>query len=83
MLKYQLKYPIKWDDKEVIEVEIRRPKGKHLKKLGGNMNMNSIMGIAANVSDYTPAFFDELDGADYIGVSEVIGDFLGDGQETG
>lgn len=83
MKVYKLQYPLEWDGKKIESIEIRRPKGKYLKKLNKSTDMGSIIGIASDCSDYTPQFFDELDGVDYIGVTEVIGDFLDVGQGTG
>ena len=81
----KLEYPIKWgkDEEEVTEITLARPKGKHLKSIGGNASMNDLFGIASKVSGYTPRFFDEMDVADCMRVTEVIGDFLDGGQETG
>ena len=45
--------------------------------------MKDIFQIASSVSGYTPKFFDELDVADALRVSEVIGDFLDTGAGTG
>lgn len=89
-VKIKLKFPIKWSvgpegEKLIEEIEFRRPKGKHIKKLNKDVDMDTLIKIAAKVAveDLTPAFFDELDGVDYIAVTEVIGDFLDDGRETG
>lgn len=86
----ELQYPFKWktgDGEQLIEkVELRRPKGKHLKGLTKNVGMFEMFQIAAKVAveDYvTPAFFDEMDAADCMEVTEVIGDFLDNGRETG
>jgi len=77
---YELKHPVEFDNKVVKEIKIQRPKGKHIKKLGGDLSLGSVMGIAHHITDYTDGFFDELDGADYLAVSEVIIGFLDDGQ---
>lgn len=80
----KLLYPIEWDEEgEVTEIELKRPKGKHIKHLGKDVSMKEIFDIASKVSGYTPAFFDELDAADCLQVSEVIGDFLDSGPKTG
>lgn len=86
---YPLKYPIKWASgdsegkKLITEVEFRRPKGKDLKRIGKDADLGTLLDIAAKVSEYTPRFFDELDGLDYMNISEVINDFLDGGQSTG
>jgi hypothetical protein len=84
MKVYKLIEPIEYDGNLVEEIEIKRPKGKHVKSLDmGNVTKPSeIMSLAHALTDYTDSFFDELDGSDYLGVAGVIGDFLGSGQGT-
>jgi hypothetical protein len=84
----KLSYPLEWAGaegvkKEITEVEFRRPKGKDIKGMGRDVSLEDILKIAARVSDYSPRFFDELDGIDCMKISEVINDFLDDGQATG
>ena len=83
----KLDYPLEWateDGKqEVTEVEFRRPKGKDIKGIGKDVSLDDILKIAAKVSKFSPRFFDELDAVDCMKVSEVIGDFLDNGQPTG
>lgn len=80
----KLYVPVKWDDDEpVSELEIKRPKGKHLKFLKGSPTFFDLMQIASKTSGYTPKFFDELDGADLVNITGVIGDFLDTGPKTG
>lgn len=76
-------YPIKWGDKLVESIELRRPKGRHIKKLGGSSSIETLIGVAVKVSEYTPKFFEELDACDTLKVTEAIGDFLDGGEETG
>ena len=86
-VKIELEFPFEWgkDSGFVSEIELKRPKGKHIKNLGKDVLMESLLIIAAKicVGDFTPAFFDEMDAADCIKVTEVIGDFLEGGQKTG
>lgn len=83
-VKYELQYPIEWGEEGLVkEIEFKRPKGRHIKSIGKNASMNDIFTIAGKVSGYTPAFFDELDAADCVEISEIIGDFLDGGRETG
>lgn len=83
----KLSYPFEWADedgkREVSEVKLSRPKGKHLKKLSKDMSMDDLFYIASKVSGYTPAFFDEMDAVDCLKITEAIGDFLDVGGETG
>lgn len=80
MKKYTLEYPVNFSNNQVTEIELRRPKGKHLKNIGADAGLGEIMDIAAGCSDYPPVFFDELDAVDYVGVSEVIAGFLASGR---
>lgn len=83
-IKYKLQYPIDWGEEGfVTEIEFKRPKGKHIKSIGKNASMDDIFRIAGKISGYTPAFFDELDAADCVEISEIIGDFLDGGRGTG
>lgn len=80
----ELQYPIEWGEAGLVSrIEFSRPKGKHLKHIGKDVDMSTIINIACKVSGYTPAFFDELDGQDFFAVSEVITDFLDTGLTTG
>lgn len=81
----ELEYPIEWgkDKEPVSEITLKRPKGKHIKNLDGNVNMAQLLGIASKVSGRPPVFFDEMDAADVVKVTEAIGDFLESGPKTG
>ena len=85
-----LEYPFEWQGdngkEEIKEIVLRRPKGKHLKGITKDVGMGEMFNIAAKiaVNEYiTPSFFDEMDAADCMTVTEVIGDFLDGGRETG
>lgn len=81
---YELKHPFTMKDgKEYKTLTFNRPKGKHIKKLGGNPKLEDLMGVAAKMSGVTPMVMDEMDAEDYMTISEIVGDFLGSGQETG
>jgi len=85
-VKIPLEFPFSWGEGGLVEeIELKRPKGKHIKKLGKDVLMESLLIVAAKVcvGDFTPAFFDEMDAADCITVTEVIGDFLEGGSKTG
>ena len=80
----KLDFPIEWGEEgAVTEIELKRPKGKHIKGLTKDIGFDDILKIASKVSGYAPSFFDEMDASDCIKVSEVIGDFLDSGQEIG
>lgn len=80
----KLDYPIEYGEEGLVsEIELKRPKGKHLKGLTKDVGYNDIIKIASKVSGYPPSFFDEMDAADCTEVSEAIGDFLDNGRGTG
>ena len=86
----KLQYPIEWEGEsgkeEISEIVLGRPKGKHLRAIGKDVGMADMFLIASKiaVNKYiTPKFFDEMDAADCMTVTEVIGDFLDNGQGTG
>lgn len=84
IITMQLDYPIEWGEEGMVkEIEFKRLKGKHIKGIGTDVSMEVIFKLAGKSSGYPPSFFDELDAADCGKVSEVIGNFLGNGQETG
>ncbi len=83
----KLDWPFEWSGEngkeEITEVKLSRPKGKHLKGIGKDVGMSDMFRIASKISGYTPAFYEEMDAADCMKITEVIGDFLDNGQETG
>lgn len=83
----KLEYPIEWatenGKEEITEVSLRRPRGKDIKGIGKDVSLDDILKVAAKVSSFTPRFFDELDAVDCMRISEVIGDFLDSGPQTG
>ena len=82
-VKIDLDYPLEWGEEGLVKsIELKRPKGKHIKSLGRDANMSDMLKIAGKISGYTPAFFDEMDAADCLKVTEVIGDFLDVGTKT-
>lgn len=82
-VKVEFDYPIEWGEEGLVKsIELKRPKGKHIKNLSRDIALKHLLEIAGKVSGRTPAFFDELDAGDCFKVSEVIGDFLDTGRET-
>jgi hypothetical protein len=80
----KLDYPIEWGGEGLVEsIELSRPKGKHIKGINRDVGMKQLLEIASKISGKTPGFFDELDAIDCLKVTEVIGDFLDTGRETG
>ncbi len=76
----KLAYPFEWDGKEITEITLQRPRGKHLKKMPSSPGINDLLLLASKVSGHPPVVFDELDGVDVTAICEAIGDFLSSGQ---
>ena len=81
-MDFELDYPVQWDGKEVSKITFRRPKGKEIKRIKGT-TLGDLMQLAPVISDYSESFYDDLDAADYVAISEVISDFLERGRKTG
>ena len=79
----KLRTPVEMGSERITEITFQRPKGKHLKKIGTEVNGETVMTIASKISGHPPMLFDELDVFDWRKVGEVIGDFLDDGQKDG
>ncbi|PCJ13800.1 MAG: hypothetical protein COB04_16060 [Gammaproteobacteria bacterium] len=79
----KLEYPIEYGEETISEIVLKRPKGKHLRKLPAEMDMDDILLFAGELSDLTPAQIDELDAADITKIQEKISGFLERGQKTG
>lgn len=86
----KLEWPFKWKtsegEREIEQITLGRPKGKHLKGITKDVGMFEMFQIAAKIAkeDFiTPAFFEEMDAADCMTVTEAIGDFLDNGRGTG
>lgn len=76
----KLEFPIDFDGESISEVKLKRPKGKHLKKLPAEPGVKDLLAIASRVSGLPAIIFDEMDGSDVSLVCEAIGDFLAPGQ---
>ena len=83
MKTINLKYPFDWDGKTISQIELKRPKMKHIKHLGESPTTDDLIKVAAKVSGQLPIVFDEMDALDGIAVCEAVADFLADAQPTG
>lgn len=83
MVKITLEYPVEFDGKTITEIELSRPKGKHLKTIKQDAGLAEMMLVASKLTGLPNKVFEEMDGADLIKVTGQIGDFLGTGQAIG
>lgn len=81
---YKLKTPVTIGEEKIERVELQPPKGKHIKHVDpNNLTIGVVMGVAAKISGLRPAFFDEMETEDLMPITEIVGNFLGGGQEIG
>lgn len=81
---FTLSEPIEYNGEMVARIEMKEPRGKHIKKLDlRNLDMEQLLLVASKVSGMPPKFFDEITASDCIEIAEVISDFLEGGRSTG
>lgn len=84
---YKLKYPVQFGEEKIAEIEIRRPKGRDVRKVkitaDGSVSMTDMMELAASLSGHPPVVIDELDAEDLFEVLDVVTSFLPSGRRTG
>lgn len=79
----KLKHPVDWGDEVIKELTLRRPLAGDIEDMGSDPKMKDFMKIAHKISRQPPAFIKKLAAIDMVSITEVIGDFLGSGPETG
>jgi hypothetical protein len=83
MVKIKLIYPVEYDGTKYSELEVRRPKMKHLKKMPADPTVDDLMALSVKLTDLPVKVIEELDAKDGMALLGVIGGFLSGGQETG
>lgn len=79
--RVKLVRPFKVKERMVTEVTIRRPKVRDLRALEkirepGATELDQGIAMAATLCDLPPDAMDEMDAADFVSISEVLGGFL-------
>jgi hypothetical protein len=75
--RYELQYPIKFGDKQLSELEIERPKAKHIKDFGsGNFLASDQIKLIHLLTGLTPNQVGELDIVDFTEVGKIIASFF-------
>ena len=77
----RLSQPIDWDGKTVTDVQVRRPKVKHLRAMERDTKeaasqIDQGVAMAALLTELPIEVIDEMDAVDFASVSEVIAGFL-------
>lgn len=83
--KMTLKAPIEWGTETVTELEFREPKAKDFRKFPMNPAFGDVLDLMAALCTRSdgPVLMDELSVEDLMAASEMIGDFIPGGRETG
>lgn len=74
--KVVLKFPVSHGTEEVKELELRRPKGKDLRKLPAEPSTSDVLNLGASLAGVTPSVVDEMDAEDVMALVEVVKGFL-------
>ncbi|MEE9302823.1 MAG: phage tail assembly protein [Thiotrichaceae bacterium] len=82
---YKLKFPLTWVDDEITEIIIpERLKAKHLKAMDtGEGEIGKMLSLLAELANVPVSVMGNLDLVDMNSLAEVIGNLLGESQETG
>lgn len=83
MVTYKLATPVEFDGQEYTEIEMKRPKGRHLRDLGSDQSLGAMIMVAVKATGLPRKFFEDLDGYDYVKVGEIYNNFLEIGPRTG
>jgi hypothetical protein len=79
----KLMFPITVGGAVLSQLELKKPKAKHLKDMPAEPKFGDLMRIAAKLADLPPSTVDELEAADAMAVAEAVGNLLAPGQKTG
>jgi hypothetical protein len=83
VVKIKLAYPIENGSETVDSIELKRPKGKHLRTFPADPKPSDMLDLASKISVHPKHIYDEMDMKDCMTVISAVGDFLDDGQATG
>ena len=83
MVKYKLATPIEFDGQEYTEIELKRPKGRHLRDLGSDQSLGAMIMVAVKATGLPRKFFEDIDGYEYVKVVEIYNNFLEIGPRIG
>lgn len=75
-VKVVLKFPVLQGSEEIKELELRRPKGKDLRKLPAEPATGDVLNLGASLAGVTPSVIDEMDAQDVMALVEVVQSFL-------
>lgn len=84
--KYTLKHPVVIGTETITELTFGRVKGKYMRSLPADpklYTMDTMLVLAAKVTNQVSLVFDEMDSEDVVEVMEIVGELFGAGPITG
>ena len=78
-ITYKLKYPIQIGSELIADIKIKRPKGKHFRKmraLGKDMSFADVLDMIASLAGLAPSVIDEMDIEDVTALGELMNGFF-------
>lgn len=79
----QLSEAVKHGEDDYRVLEIRKPKGKHLRNMPMEPTMGDMLNLAAELAEVPYSVMDELEWVDLEKVMDAVGNFMPAGPGTG
>ena len=73
---FPLEYPFHFGEREVVELILRKPKTKHIKKLSAQPTLGELIRVVEILSDEPTPLIDEVDPSDMTTAVEFVGKFF-------
>jgi hypothetical protein len=84
IVHYELRWPIQFGSETITKLEIRRPKGKDLRKMRVDQpGQVTTLDLISRLTGQPSAVVDEMDSEDIEEVGEIIKGFTLSGRKTG
>jgi hypothetical protein len=78
-----LKYPFTHKGEEIVDLKIRRPKMRDMKKAEAvKDDLEKSLTMIALLAEVEPAVIEELDTEDFKAAADVVGKFMGVSEQT-
>lgn len=75
---HELKHPITIGGSDLLEVTLRRPKARDLRRFdAGSGNIAQSIDLMSDLAELPPSTIDELDAEDFQALSGILSGFLG------
>jgi hypothetical protein len=81
-VEFKLDYPIEFGEEFIESLELRRPTAGDIESISGSPTLKDLMMIASRCAGQPYPVIKRMDATDAMRLTGVIGDFLGNGQET-